>query len=250
MQFKLFCTCSFYPFSWWHIHPSLLLWVLTPVVLPRGWCGAEEGGVGVSCQHLQPFPVTNAMVLLMGFLPLSRICLGLVLYVFWHALIPSSAFTGLQPRVMPDLRCVVPLTYVRYYFYSVLLLNAVLPAPGSILLTDHQWAAYSCKDPQSQPVPQLVPSCTCTPLCCILCPHCSGERTRLVLVYTAPSQKYLILHRTHGTKGVVAFTSRIWGSSGISPVQVLSPVSTSAPRSGRILLHSFTRRQQDRSRAH
>ena len=36
----------------------------------------------------------------------------------------------------------------------------------------------------------------------------------------------------------------------LSPVQVLSSVSTSAPLSGRILLHNFTRHQRDRRRAH
>lgn len=97
------------------------------------------------------------------------------------------------------------------------------------------------------PIPVLLCAASCIPTAQGPC-YC----TKLVFLHTVLclSEKCLILHRMGETKGVTAFT-RCHGTSGISvSAQILSPVSTSVPLSGCILLDDFTRSQQDPSTAH
>lgn len=115
--------------------------------------------------------------------------------------------------------------YVRYWLCSVTAKPSFASSRSALFLTNHQWVVYRCGGPQCQPMHHLLPTCTCAasrvPTAQGLCYH-----TRLICLYTVPlclSQKYLILHRTGGTKGVRAFRCWVWRSSGIY-VSCASPV--------------------------
>lgn len=116
----------------------------------------------------------------------------------------------------------------------------------------------SCLELWGSPVPACAPPFTILPV--IFCaasfistaqgPCYCTELLVLLHMVMCLSEKCLILHRTGEAKGMAALTC-CHGTSGISvSVQILSTLSISAPPRDCILLHNFTRSQQDPSTAH
>lgn len=165
-------------------------------------------------------------------------CPNMLLYLLLSSLVCNLMLTL-------NLLCVVPLMNVSYYFCSVCYrLTQCCELQVCIIFADHQWVAYSCGGPQCQPAPHLLPSHTCT-LCSI--PLLKVPAVVLDLYFSTlyryvcvknisfcigqgEPKRWELLHTEH--EAYQAF---------LSPVQVLSSVSSSAPLSGRILLHNFTR---------
>lgn len=133
---------------------SLVLWVLRLMVVVK-W------GVRLSCQHLQSFPGMSAIFTLIFLLSFSRICFGLF-YVFQHAPIPSSLFTGLHKTYYKQCSlCMLDTNFVL----SVTIIP-VLPAPD---LHFFNWPSVNCVELWGSP----VPACALSSSIPYLCPLCS-----------------------------------------------------------------------------
>lgn len=171
----------------------------------------------------------------------------MLLYLLLSSLVCNLMLT-------PSLLCVVPLMNLRYYLCSVCYrLTQFCQLPVCTSFAEHQWVVSSCGGPQCQPDPHLLPSHTCT-LCSIpllkvpaivldlyfstLYHYDRVKKTSFCIGQGGP-RGWELLHAEHEARWVF-----------LPPVQVLSSVSSSAPLSGRILLHNFTRCQQDLGRAH
>lgn len=165
-------------------------------------------------------------------------CSNMLLYLLLSSLVCNLMLTL-------NLLCVVSLMNVRYYFCSACYrLAQCCQLQVCIIFADHQWVVYSCGGPQCQPAPYLLPSHTCT-LCSI--PLLKVPAVVLDLYFSTPYHYVCVKNisfcvgQGEPKRWELLHTEHEAHQAFLSPVQVLSSVSSSAPLSGRILLHNFTR---------